>query len=132
MNDYFPEKPWACKCGCSFDRIDPDLVHRLNLARELAGVPFEIDSACRCAKHNAAVGGTPGSAHTTGEAADIRVHNNYHRYLILAGLFGSGFKRIGIGSYFIHADVAENLPQQVIWNYAPLYPGGKEYKNEAA
>jgi hypothetical protein len=59
MKDYFPEKPWAC--GCGFDRIDPELVERLNRARELASVPFEITSACRCSRHNAAEGGTPTS-----------------------------------------------------------------------
>ncbi|MBI5579622.1 MAG: hypothetical protein HY895_10755 [Deltaproteobacteria bacterium] len=86
--DYFPEKPRACKCGCGFDHIDQDLVKRLNFARELAGVPFEINSACRCEKHNAAEGGKPGSAHTTVKAVDIKVHNNKHRYFVLVGRSG--------------------------------------------
>jgi hypothetical protein len=96
-----PGKPWAGKCSCGYDRIDPDLVKRLNLARELAGVPFEINSACRYERHNAAEGGKPGSAHTTGEAVDIKVHNNKHRYFVLVGLSGAGFKRVGPGSNFI-------------------------------
>lgn len=117
VKDYFPEKLCACKCGCGFDRIDPQLVDRLNLVRELAGVPFEINSACRCEEHNMVEGGKPGSAHTTGEAVDIRIHNNVHRFFVLVGLFGAGFKRVGLGKDFIHADVAQNLPQQVAWTY---------------
>ncbi len=117
LPDCFPEKPWACRCGCGFDRIDPELVRRLNLARHLAGVPFEIQSACRCAQHNAAAGGKPGSAHTTGEAVDNRIRNDHHRHFVLAGLFAAGFRRIGIGKNFVHADVAENLPQQGAWSY---------------
>jgi len=92
-------------------------VELLNLARELAGVPFEINSARRCEKHNAAKGGKPGSAHTTGEAVDIRVHNNAHLYFVLVGLFGAGSKRVGLGRDFIHADVAENLSLQIAWTY---------------
>lgn len=117
MKDYFPERPWSCRCGCGFNRIDPELVRRLNLARELAGVPFEITSACRCEAHNAAEGGKPGSAHTTGQAVDIRVGDSRQRYAVLMGLLGAGFKRIGIGGDFVHADVAGHLPQPAAWTY---------------
>jgi hypothetical protein len=33
------------------------------------------------------------------------------------GLMMSGFNRIGIGDDFIHVDVDEILPQDVIWKY---------------
>ena len=94
------------------------MVKRLNLARKLAIVPFEINSACRhCEKHNATWGGKSGSPHPTGEALDIKVHNNKYRHFVLVGLFGLRFKRVGLGSDFVHADVAENFPQQVAWTY---------------
>ncbi len=80
-------------------------------------MPCEINSACRCEKHNTAEGGKPGSAHTTGEAVDIKIRNDTHRYFVLVGLFGAGFKRVGLGKDFIHADMAENLPQQAAWTY---------------
>lgn len=115
--DYFPERPWYCRCGCGFGAVSPDLVRRLNLARHLAGVPFEIRSACRCGKHNASEGGKDQSAHLTGEAADIGAVNSVQRYRILVGLMGASFRRIGIGADFIHADVAAHLPQEVIWTY---------------
>jgi hypothetical protein len=69
------------------------VVSRLNLACGLAGAPFEIDSACRCKKLHAAEGGKSGSAHTTGEAVDIKAHNANHRHFVLVGLFGAGFNR---------------------------------------
>ena len=100
-----------------FDRIDSQLVERLNLGRELAGVPFVINCACRCERRNAAVGGRSGSAHTTGEVVDIMIHNTRHRYFVLVGLFAAGFKQIGLGKDFIHADVTVSLPQQEAWTY---------------
>lgn len=115
--DYFPERPWACRCGCGFDAIRPELVERLNLARHLAGVPFDVTSACRCDKHNRVEGGVPGGAHLTGEAADIRVPSSSIRHDILSGVIRAGFKRIGIAKTFIHADIAVNMPHPRIWLY---------------
>jgi len=117
IKDYFPERPWACRCGCGFDSVSPELVRRLNLARHLAGVPFGIRSACRCPRHNQSEGGKDQSAHLTGEAVDISAGNSAQRYYILAGLMGARFRRIGLGANFIHADVAVHLPQDVVWTY---------------
>lgn len=115
--DYFYEKPWGCRCGCGLAVVSPDLVHRLNLARHLAGVPFALASVCRCEAHNRAVGGSPASAHLAGEAADIRTRNGLLRFQVLIGLFGAGFKRVGIGDGFIHADVSGRLPSPRVWLY---------------
>lgn len=41
------------------------------IIRYRAGVPIRINSGCRCEKHNAEVGGTNGSFHTKGLAADL-------------------------------------------------------------
>ncbi len=46
-------------------------------------------------------------AYTTGGAADIKIRNNKHLYFALIGLFGAAFYRVGLGSNFFHADVAE-------------------------
>ena len=82
-----------------------------------AGVPFRVTSGCRCEAHNRAVGGKPGSAHLTGEAADIAATTGFHRFQVLSGLLSAGFKRIGLAKGFIHADVAENLPAPTVWFY---------------
>lgn len=112
--DYFPEKPWACKCGCGFDSIDVELEQRLNVARFFAGIPFNIVSACRCKSHNKAEGGAKNSAHLVGSGADIECTTNYQRGVILLALYAAGFKRIGVAKTFIHADVR---PGEAVWLY---------------
>jgi uncharacterized protein YcbK (DUF882 family) len=115
--DYFPEKPWACKCGCGFAQVSSVLIRKLNVARGYARVPFEILSACRCSSHNEFVGGTVNSAHLTGQAVDIKATDSRVRYAIIRGLFDAGFTRVGIAKNFVHADVSLTLPQNVIWFY---------------
>jgi uncharacterized protein YcbK (DUF882 family) len=112
--DFFPEKPWACKCGSGFDSIDVELEQRLNVARFFAGIPFTITSACRCKSHNLDVGGAEKSAHLFGSAADIECITNYQRGVILPALFSAGFRRIGVAKKFVHADVQ---PGEAIWLY---------------
>lgn len=41
------------------EKMDADLLHLLDEARDLAGAPFSLTSAYRCPKHNKAVGGVP-------------------------------------------------------------------------
>ena len=117
MIDYFPEKPWACKCGCGYDKINPELVRMLNEAREMANTPFVITSACRCEKHNKEEGGKPNSAHLTGEAVDIQAIDGKSKFIILSSLLDIGFERVGIGKTFIHADTSTSLPFPTIWLY---------------
>lgn len=70
----FSRKEFACnpvKCGCGFDAVDVDLLAGLQALRDLAGRGITINSACRCAKHNKAVGGASNSYHMKAKAADI-------------------------------------------------------------
>ena len=52
---------FRCKCGCGagMEKMDADLLHLLDEARDLAGISFTLSSAYRCPKHNKAVGGVP-------------------------------------------------------------------------
>jgi len=51
-----------------------ELVHQvLDPLREAWGGPIRVNSGYRCPELNRAVGGTPGSQHQRGEAADITV-----------------------------------------------------------
>lgn len=63
---HFSPVEFRCKCGCGagMEKMDADLLHLLDEARDLAGTPFSLTSAYRCPKHNKAVGGVPTSAHT--------------------------------------------------------------------
>ncbi len=58
---------------CSATLVEEKLVSLLQKLREKLGRPVNINSAYRCVKHNAAVGGVAGSNHLKGKAADIIV-----------------------------------------------------------
>lgn len=95
--------------------LHPELVDRLDRARELAGVPFVITSGLRTKEQNAAVGGKPNSAHLYGLAVDLRAANSYFRFKIVQGLLFAGFNRIVVyrSDGHVHADVSLTLPQNV-------------------
>lgn len=118
---YFNSNEFKCPC-CGKSDISMALVRRLDMAREIAGVPFRITSGVRCIKHNREVGGVPNSAHLRGLAADIFTPNEDYRFAVIKGVILAGFRRIGIGSKFIHVDVDDSKPQGRIW----LYGGVKD------
>lgn len=71
---HFQKSEFACKCGCGFDSIDYKLVSILESIRSHFGDrPVIITSGCRCAKHNAEVGGVQGSRHVLGKASDFYI-----------------------------------------------------------
>lgn len=96
---------------------DWDLVMRLEQAREIAGIPFVITSGLRSDEHNARVGGSPSSAHLTGNAVDIKCESSRHRMIMVDALIQAGFDRIGIGADFIHVDNDRSKPHNVMWLY---------------
>jgi|LGVE01.1.fsa_nt_gb hypothetical protein len=113
---YFKAGEFACKC-CGAEKIQPAFVMQLNLARKLAGVPFDVVSGYRCPAHNADVGSRPTSSHPKGWAADIKAIDSRSRFLILKALFDAGFTRIGIGKTFFHVDADPDKDQRVSWLY---------------
>jgi len=96
--------------------LKPALVELLDKAREIAGIPFVINSGYRTSEHNAEIGGVESSAHITGEAVDIRAINATEHFLITKALFQVGFKRIS-RKYLnhIHCDIAVDKPQNVLF-----------------
>ena len=110
----------ACQC-CGQGEIRESTWNKLEAARNIAGIPFVINSGFRCKKSNdaliAAGKSVEQSAHTTGNAVDIRVSASSTRYKVLDALLRAGFTRIGIGKTFIHADDDPAKPQGVIWGY---------------
>ena len=113
---FFTKKEMSCPC-CGKEGMNRGFMDRLNIARGLAGMPFTINSAFRCMKHNAseAVGGTVNSAHTRGYAADISCKTSRHRHIILKALRAVRFNRIGIYKNFIHVDCDPVKVEDVTW-----------------
>ena len=95
--------------------MDKQFIEQLQKAREIAGIPFVINSGYRTREYNKFIGGVPNSAHTKGKAADIAIKNDRERYIVLNALILAGFKRIGIYKTFIHCDNDDSLPMRVIW-----------------
>ena len=110
MGDYslnFDRKELACTC-CGKLVMDAGFIEKLELARELAGIPFPISSGFRCPAHNKTVGSTSQN-HVSGRAVDIKCTMGHERRLILNGLIGAEFNRIGIGRIFLHCDTMDEL-----------------------
>lgn len=106
VSDHFYRSEFACKCGCGFASVDYKLLAVLELVRTNAMRPVTITSACRCEAHNKAVGGSDGSLHKKGMAADIVVSRVPPKevYDFLCEQFPNKF---GMGLYddFVHIDV---------------------------
>ena len=98
--------------------VVPALIEVLETIREYAGIPVQITSGYRCAKHNASLpNSSPVSAHLTGEAADFWVSGDKDRFKFLEAIAFYGPVRYGLGSDFIHVDVSHTLPTEVCWLY---------------
>ncbi len=112
-------KEFVCPC-CGENRMNERTFDRFVLARSIAGVPFVITSGWRCKKHNADpdVGGSDTSSHLRGYAADIACNRgDEHRYRVEDALKAAGFKRIGIGKDFVHADDDPDKNSPRMWVY---------------
>jgi zinc D-Ala-D-Ala carboxypeptidase len=95
-----------------------ELLDKLNAAREIAGIPFKINSGFRTVAKNKAEKGKSDSAHLTGFAADVDLtKDSRQRFLILHALFAVGFTRFGIGDGFIHVDCDPTKDPKVAWIY---------------
>jgi len=106
LTDNFSAEEFQCKCGyCDEQKIEKELVERLQKLRERLGKSIHITSGYRCSTHNANVGGVPNSRHAEGDAADIFVSgvspSDLSREWQKLG-FGDG--GIGVYSSFTHVD----------------------------
>jgi len=113
---HFAPEEFACPC-CGRSEVKPELVERLNAAREIFGKPMTVSSGFRCERHNRAVGGKPDSAHLAGEAADLVFQSGADMFAAYDALKRAGFTRLGVGNHFIHVDIANSLPRPALWGY---------------
>ncbi len=120
---YFKKKEFTCSCGCGQTVISDELLEMLDMARELAKIPFVISSGYRCKEHNEnlirkGIKASKNSAHLKGLAADIKCKNSKTRALMVDALGYAGFTRMGLGKTFIHVDIDnKDKPSPSIWLY---------------
>lgn len=122
-----PHFKWTeleCKCNrsCGVGEgkkarwIQPEALQKLEVMRELLGLPMRINSACRCPLHNASVGGAPLSTHRSSSdrpsrAFDVAITMDKDR--IIEAAVEAGFQGIGINyRTFVHVD---NRPRRARW-----------------
>lgn len=112
----FSRKELSCPC-CNECYMDRGMLASLQDLRDKWNNSLGINSAYRCAKHNATVGGKQASRHLVGDAVDISNHNmNAHeKYEFLKLLIQTGWTGIGLHRDFFHADKRPGLP--IIWYY---------------
>lgn len=115
---FFQDKEFLCRCGCGggIDLMQPEFLEMLDKTRELAGIPFVLNSAYRCPAHNKAIG-SKSDNHPSGQAGDVECHYSVTRYIIITSALKIGFKRIGIHPLFIHLDNRRVEPITAIWGY---------------
>ena len=120
MLRYFTDDEFKCKCStnngesCGMD-ISLELKALIDNARDIAGVPFVINSGARCETYNAKVGGRPNSAHLEGMAVDIKCTDSRSRSIIERAFCELGVTRKGVYKSFLHFDVSKARPQNVTW-----------------
>ena len=113
---HFDRTEFACPC-CGVEMLADYFAAKIDNARDVAGIPFEINSGYRCGPHNESVGGKPDSAHRYGLACDIECTHSRQRFKIIDALIKAGIQRIGIGKTFIHADDDTTKDPEVAWLY---------------
>ena len=94
-----------------------EFLAKLDQAREIAGVPFRINSGMRSHDWNYKCGGSPSSSHLIGWAADISATTSNRRYIVVKALMEVGINRIGIADTFIHCDMDPDKVANCTWLY---------------
>lgn len=90
--------------SCNIEKMDIDFLLRLDKAREIAGLPFIINSAYRSVDWEKIRGRSGYSSHCKGLAVDISCKCSYDRLIIVKALIEAGFNRIGVYDTFVHVD----------------------------
>ncbi len=71
LSEHFTREELQCRCGCGLCSPGAGLITLAEDIRALLNAPMIVHSACRCAPHNARVGGAPNSRHLQGRAMDF-------------------------------------------------------------
>ena len=115
---YFTESEFKkCTPSCSLQDMNQETMNRLDRAREIAGIPFVLNSAYRSPKWEQDHDRSGDGSHPHRRAVDIRCNTYQNRMKIVFALLKAGFRRIGIGRTYVHADDDPTKTQDVIWDY---------------
>ncbi|MBQ8637259.1 MAG: peptidoglycan-binding protein [Clostridia bacterium] len=110
----FKVKEFKCNDGSDLVKIDLKLAALLQDIRDYFGKSVIISSAYRTASYNKKVGGSSGSLHLFGQAADISITGVTPRE-IARYAESLGVKGIGLYSSFVHVDTRST---KYYWAYS--------------
>jgi zinc D-Ala-D-Ala carboxypeptidase len=116
-----PRTEWASKDSGRI-LVVTETLDRLEALRAKLGRPIIINSGYRTPEHNAKVATTGRTGpHTTGRAADIKVHGGRERHEVVTAALAVGFTGIGVGETIVHVDDVpigwKQIPRPAIWSY---------------
>lgn len=115
---YFSEAELnSCTPSCSLQDMRQELMDVVDEVRRRAGIPLIASCAYRSKEWDVARGRSGNSAHTKGLGIDIVANSSATRMKIVSAALEVGVNRIGIGKGFVHLDIDESLPQNVMWHY---------------
>lgn len=118
MSKYFsPSEFKRCTPACNIGDMDPAFLSKLDMVREVAGIPLVLNSAYRSRAWEVQHGRAGTSAHCEGRAVDIRCNTSANRSRIIRAALACGIRRIGIAKTYVHLDASPNHQQDVIWDY---------------
>lgn len=106
-----------CTPSCSLQDMNQETMRRLDKARDIAGIPFVLNSAFRSVAWEKSHGRTGTGAHPHGRAVDIRCNTSTNRMKIVRACLAAGFNRIGIGKTYVHVDDDPANAPDVMWHY---------------
>jgi uncharacterized protein YcbK (DUF882 family) len=113
---------FKCK-HCGENKIEYELIDKLQLLREDLGFPFIISSGYRCEEHPIERKKKKPGTHNLGIAVDIACSHK-EALQIVSAAEGYGFTGIGVNQKgngrFIHLDIAKathDRPRPHIWSY---------------
>lgn len=111
---YFRIEEFDCQ-ETGNNRMNPEFLEKVDELRKLCGFPLVVTSGYRDPSHSIEIAKAQPGTHTQGIAADLRVEDAHHRYILLTTAFNLGFSGIGVAKTFIHVDTRDSLP--LVWTY---------------
>ena len=103
-----------------FEKMNPELLEKLDQLREAYGYPIKLTSTYRSPDHPIEAKKSKPGEHAYGAAVDIACVGGEATFKLVKAAIGVGFTRIGISrkNNFVHVGIGyDGAPPITIWTY---------------
>jgi uncharacterized protein YcbK (DUF882 family) len=103
-----------------FEKMNPELLEKLDQLREAYGYPIKLTSTYRSPDHPIEAKKNKPGEHAYGAAVDIACVGGEATFKLVKAAIGVGFTRIGISrkNNFVHVGIGyDGAPPITIWTY---------------